>query len=75
VVSISSNIAEGKGRRTNGEFMNHLSAAHGSLCEVETQLMLAERLGFLEPHTIKPLLADAAEVGRLIEGSDEDRQG
>jgi four helix bundle protein len=67
-VSVASNIAEGKGRRTDGEFMNHLSMAHGSVCEIETQLLLAERLGFIEPQAVKPLLVDAAEVGRLIKG-------
>jgi four helix bundle protein len=36
-VSVASNIAEGQGRRTDGEFLNHLSMAHGSLRELETQ--------------------------------------
>ncbi len=43
-VAVPSNIAEGQGRRTDGEFLNLLSVAHGSLRELETQLMLCERL-------------------------------
>ena len=67
-VSVASNIAEGKGRRTDGEFINQLSVAHGSLCEVETQLRLAQRLGFLERQAVDSLLVDSTEVGRLIKG-------
>jgi four helix bundle protein len=67
-VSIPSNIAEGKGRRTDGEFLNQLSVAHGSVCELETQLLLAARLGFVRPDAVKPILSDASEVGRLIKG-------
>jgi four helix bundle protein len=67
-VSIPSNIAEGEGRRTGGEFVNQLSVAHGSIRELETQLMLCERLGFLRARLIGPLLEQAAEVGRLVTG-------
>ncbi len=40
-VSIPSNIAEGQGRRTTGEFLHQLSVAHGSLRELETQILIA----------------------------------
>ena len=43
-VSIPSNIAEGEGRRTNGEFLHMLGVAYGSLRELETQAILATRL-------------------------------
>ena len=46
-VSIASNIAEGKGRCTDKEFLLFLHHARGSVFEVETQLILAARLGFV----------------------------
>jgi len=68
VVSISSNIAEGQGRSTDGEFLNQLSVAHGSIRELETHVMLAERLGFFSDVAAAELLDAAAEVGRLVTG-------
>ncbi|HEX9988624.1 MAG TPA: four helix bundle protein [Chloroflexia bacterium] len=67
-VSIPSNIAEGQGRASTKEFLHHLSIAYGSLLEVETQLLIAERLHYLQTDTIKDLLAGTAEVGRIING-------
>ena len=46
-VSIPSNIAEGAARMTTGELMQFLGIARGSLAELETQLVLAARLGLL----------------------------
>jgi four helix bundle protein len=68
VVSIPSNIAEGQGRSSTKEFQNFLSIAHGSLREVETQLMIAQRLGYLTAEELKSMLDLAAEVGRLTKG-------
>ena len=67
-VSIPANIAEGQGRRTDGEFVNLLSVAHGSVRELETHVMLAERLHLLPEQTVRPLLSSAAEVGKLVKG-------
>jgi four helix bundle protein len=67
-VSIPANIAEGQGRRTRGEFLNHLSAAHGSTRELETHAMLAGRLGQLEAGPVEGILEAAGEVGRLVTG-------
>jgi four helix bundle protein len=67
-VSIPSNIAEGQGRRSTKEFLHHLSIAHGSLREVETQILIAGRLHYLGQEEINHLLTLSAEVGRLING-------
>jgi len=67
-VSVPSNIAEGQGRKSTNEFLHHLSFARGSLMEVETQLLLAERLSYLKPDEITHLLEITNEVGRLLNG-------
>ncbi len=67
-VSIPANIAEGQGRRTNGEFGNQLSVAHGSIRELETHVMLAGRLGLMSQDIVDGLLAQLAEAGRLTTG-------
>jgi four helix bundle protein len=67
-VSIPSNLAEGCGRRTNGEFVRFVNIAHGSLLELETQLFLAERLGFLSRKEARTLLNEAGEIGRMLNG-------
>jgi four helix bundle protein len=67
-VSVPANIAEGQGRRTDGEFLNQLSVAHGSIRELETHALLCERLRMLRPAEVARLLDAAAEVGRLVTG-------
>ncbi len=52
-VSIPSNIAEGAGRNSDNEFIHFLSIANGSSYELETQLMLCERLAFFPKEDIK----------------------
>src|SRR3990167_852201 len=66
--SIPANIAEGQGRRTRGEFGNQLSVAHGSVRELETHVMLAERLGYLDAAVARGLKDRLSEVGRLVTG-------
>ena len=51
-VSIPANIAEGQARRHTREFVQHLSIARGSLAELQTLLLLAERLGYLQPEAL-----------------------
>jgi four helix bundle protein len=68
VVSIASNIAEGQGRNSTKEFINHLSIAYGSLMETETQTLVAEMRAYSTPEKCSGVMAKAAEVGRLING-------
>jgi len=67
-VSIPSNIAEGQGRQTTGEFRQFLGHARGSLLETETQILLSERLEYLGHKETESLIAQAAEVGRILNG-------
>ncbi len=67
-VSVPSNIAEGQGRKSTKEFLHFLSIALGSLREVETQILIAERLTYLNKKQTTPLLTLSSEVGRLING-------
>ena len=67
-VSVPSNIAEGQGRRTKGEFQQALSVAHGSIREVETQITIARRQEFTAPEQEEEVLNLASEVGRLVQG-------
>jgi len=67
-VSIPSNIAEGQGRQGPRDFLRFLWMAHGSLREVETQVLIAERLRYLGSETVASLLTMTSEVGRLLNG-------
>jgi four helix bundle protein len=67
-VSVPSNIAEGHGRFGAREFLHHASIAFGSLCEVETQLLIAERLSYSDRVTIETLMEQVTEVRRLLHG-------
>lgn len=65
-VSVASNIAEGQGRLTRGEFAQFLGHARGSLLEVQTQLMIATELGFLSNECHRALHQDAEEILYLL---------
>ena len=67
-VSIPSNIAEGQGRLTQGEFKQFLGYARGSVFEVETQLLIAHDLGYLKTDSTQALLDRVREVGRILSG-------
>ncbi len=64
-VSIASNIAEGAGRNTNGEFKNFLGIASGSSNELMTQLMLSSRLGLVEESRVTPIIHQLKEVQKI----------
>jgi four helix bundle protein len=66
--SIPLNIAEGQGRMGKAELRHHLSIAHGSLCELETQLELAPDYGVPDDDALREARELAAEVGRILRG-------
>ena len=68
VVSISSNIAEGAGRNTSGEFNQFLGIAYGSSCELETQLIIANRLKFLNDDSFGKLELEVDKIQKMIYG-------
>jgi len=65
-VSVASNIAEGKGHRSNREFCNFLFHARGSLLELQPQLIIARELKYLPAADAEGLLAQAAGVARAL---------
>lgn len=67
-VSIPSNIAEGKGHRSDKEFLRFLLHARGSLLELQTQLLIAQELRYFSAENGSELLAMAENVGRSLSG-------
>ncbi len=67
-VSVPSNIAEGQARFSQKEFHHFLSMARGSLVEIETQLLIARNLKYLQTAKAEDLLATADELGRILNG-------
>lgn len=67
-VSITSNIAEGFGRSSIREKDQFYAVAHGSLYEVESQLFVAEGIGYLDEVTHARLLLQLEETSRLLQG-------
>ena len=66
--SIAANIAEGAERHGTKEFLHFLGIASGSLAETETILILAQRLEMVTSDQAAPLLEQASEVGRMLNG-------
>ena len=65
-VSIASNIAEGRGRLNPAEFRQFLAMAQGSIYELETQLLIANSLGFARAEAIKQAESIANEVSKML---------
>ena len=68
VVSIPVNIAEGRGRKSTGAYLNHISIANGSLMEVETLIQIASRLGYLTQQQVAEVLSRTDEIGKMLSG-------
>jgi len=67
-VSVPSNIAEGVARRGAIERRQFLYVARGSLSELETQVIIAGRLGYIQPDAQDTLLETSGKVGAMLNG-------
>ncbi|MBY3166779.1 four helix bundle protein [Rhizobium laguerreae] len=64
--SVAANIAEGYGRENRGSFAQFLKIAQGSLKELETHLIIAGRIGFLQASAMDELLDRCDEIGKML---------
>jgi len=67
-VSVPSNIAEGAARQTKKEFANFLHVAQGSLSELDTQIEIASRLGYIDVRSRKTLEDRMQPIDKMITG-------
>ncbi len=65
-VSVPANIAEGYGRGSRKEYLQFLNVAQGSLKELETHAIIAERLSYTTRAQCDRILANADEIGRML---------
>lgn len=65
-ISIPSNIAEGFGRNSTKEYTHFLYITKGSVCELETQLVLCVRIEYLTEIEIQPIMDLLDEIGKMI---------
>ena len=65
-VSIPANIAEGNARHSRAEYRHFISIAHGSVAELETELVIAERLGFTSAPELAAIRDQATVISRML---------
>jgi four helix bundle protein len=65
-VSVPSNIAEGNGRLSGKDYAHFLLIANGSLKELETQMLIAERIGYMNKEKLEKITKQIGSVGRLL---------
>ncbi len=65
VVSISSNISEGAGRNSNKEFLHFLGIANGSSYELQTQLIISNKLNLITDETLELLVKETEEIQKM----------
>jgi four helix bundle protein len=67
-VSAPSNIVEGCSKSSQADYARFLEIAYGSVCEVEYQLSVSERLGYLDSQSAKETISLSNETGRVLNG-------
>jgi len=73
-ISVPSNIAEGQGRNSSKEFRQFLSIALGSLAEIETQLVIAEQVGYMKPRALDKCLTSIDTMRKMIRSLSQSLQ-
>jgi four helix bundle protein len=68
-VSVPSNVSEGYGRKTTPEYIQFLYIAYGSVCEIETQILLSGDLGYISNGRLEMLKEGIREVERMLKAS------
>jgi four helix bundle protein len=64
--SVPANVAEGHGRENTGSFVQYLRISQGSLKELETHLLLAERVGILAAAELQPVFIQCESLGKML---------
>lgn len=64
-VSVPSNISEGAGRNSNKEFIHFLGISNGSSYELQTQLVISNKLKLISNETLQPLLKEIEEIQKM----------
>jgi len=67
-ISIPSNIAEGHSKRATKDYIRFVNIAYGSLAELETQLVISEKLNYLPAKDLEPLWEETKSIGRMLNG-------
>ena len=67
-VSIPSNIAEGYGRKSIGDYIRFLYLSYGSVCELETQILISNDLGYISVESFQEANEKVGEVERILKG-------
>ncbi len=67
-VSVASNIAEGRRRGTDADFAHFLHMAYGSLAEMETQLLISNKLSYITDKEYEHVRSQTLEIGKMLHG-------
>lgn len=74
-VSVPSNIAEGHGRESRQDFVRFLRIAQGSIKELETQAIVAHRVGLVDADQCEAVLLESDRIGRMLRALIRSLQG